>query len=128
VPVGEERSRQFELRLSLLDSLALVGSAVEVALPERVPVNAMAVPRDALVVRADGSYVMRIGDGGTSEKVAVQSGASDGELTEVEGPLKPGDLVVVRGAERLGEGQKVQIASRGEVVAGVASTAAKPPG
>jgi multidrug efflux pump subunit AcrA (membrane-fusion protein) len=116
------------LRLSLLDSLALVGSAVEVALPERVPVNAMAVPRDALVVRADGSYVMRIGDGGTSEKVAVQSGASDGELTEVEGPLKPGDLVVVRGAERLGEGQKVQIASRGEVVAGVASTAAKPPG
>jgi RND family efflux transporter MFP subunit len=128
VPVGEERSRQFELRLSLVDLLPLVGSAIEVALPERVPVKAMAVPRDALVVRADGSYVMRIGDGGTSEKVAVRSGASDGELTEVEGPLNPGDLVVIRGAERLGPGQKVQVASRGQVIAGVASTAAKPPG
>ena len=128
VPVGEERSRQFELRLSLMDSLPLVGSAIEVALPERVPVKAMAVPRDALVVRAEGSYVMRVGDGGMSEKIAVRSGASDGELTAVEGPLNAGDLVVVRGAERLGEGQKVQIASRGQVVAGAASTAAKPPG
>lgn len=128
VPVGEERSRQFELRLALIDAQPLVGSAIEVALPERAPVRAMAVPRDALVVRADGSYVMRIGEGGSSEKVAVRAGASDGELTEVEGALTAGDLVVVRGAERLSDGQKVQIASRSQVVAGVASTAAKPPG
>lgn len=128
VPVGEERSRQFELRLALLDAQPLVGSAIEVALPERAPVRAMAVPRDALVVRADGSYVMRIGVNGTSEKVAVRAGASDGELTEIEGPLSAGDLVVVRGAERLGDGQKVQVASRSQVVAGVTSTAAKPPG
>ncbi|HEU4665114.1 MAG TPA: efflux RND transporter periplasmic adaptor subunit [Dokdonella sp.] len=128
VPVGEERSRQFELRLALLDAQPLVGSAIEVALPERTPVRAMAVPRDALVVRADGSYVMRIGADGTSEKVAVRAGASDGELTEVDGALAAGDLVVVRGAERLGEGRKVQIASRSQVVAGVTSTAAKPPG
>jgi RND family efflux transporter MFP subunit len=128
VPVGEERSRQFELRLSLVDMLPLVGSAIEVALPERAPVTAMAVPRDALVVRADGSYVMRVGNGGSSEKIVVRSGASDGELTAVEGPLNAGDLVIVRGAERLGDGQKVQVASRGQVVAGGASTAAKPPG
>ncbi len=128
VPVGEERSRQFELRLALLDVQPMVGSAIEVALPERAPTNTMAVSRDALVVRADGSYVMRITDAGTAEKVAVHSGASDGELTAVEGPLEPGDLVVVRGAERLGDGQKVQIGSRSEVVAGVGSTAAKPPG
>jgi RND family efflux transporter MFP subunit len=128
VPVGEERSRQFELRLALIDTLPLVGSAIEVALPEHEPVKAMAVPRDALVMRADGSYVMRIGSNGTSEKVAVRTGASDGELTAVEGPLNPGDLVVVRGAERLGDGQKVQLASRDKVVAGVTSTAAKPPG
>lgn len=128
VPVGEERSRQFELRLALLDSQPMVGSAIEVALPERAAVKTLAVPRDALVVRADGSHVMRIGDGGSAEKVPVQSGASDGELTAVEGPLNPGDLVVVRGAERLADGQKVRIGSRSEVVAGVVSTAAKPPG
>lgn len=128
VPVGEERSRQFELRLSFVDNLPMVGSAIEVALPEREPVRAMAVPRDALVVRADGSYVMRVAGNGNSERVAVRAGASDGELTAVEGPLNAGDLVIVRGAERLSDGQKVQLASRSQVVAGVASTAAKPPG
>jgi hypothetical protein len=46
----------------------------------------------------------------------------------VEGALQAGDRVVVRGAERLSEGQKVQVAARGEIVAGVVSTAARPPG
>jgi len=128
VPVGEERSRQFELRLALLDAQPMVGSAIEVALPERAPERTLAVPRDALVVRAEGSYVMRVAEGGTAQKVAVRSGASDGELTAVDGALKPGDIVIVRGAERLADGQKVSIASRTEVVAGVVSTAAKPPG
>ena len=34
VPVGDEHARQFELRVAVDPTLALVGSAVEVALPE----------------------------------------------------------------------------------------------
>ncbi|HVT33094.1 MAG TPA: efflux RND transporter periplasmic adaptor subunit [Rhodanobacteraceae bacterium] len=117
VPVGEERSRQFELRLSLAEADLLVGSAVEVALPEREIAQTLAVPRDALVVRNDGSYVMRIKSDGTAERVEVRSGASDGELTAVTGALSAGDVVVVRGAERLGAGQKVKIAERTAVAA-----------
>jgi RND family efflux transporter MFP subunit len=128
VPVGEERSRQFELRLALGDTALLVGSAIEVALPEREAVQTLAVPRDALVVRADGSHVVRVANDGSSERVSVQPGASDGELTAVEGALNAGDLVVVRGAERLAAGQKVRIAGTMSVVAASASTAAKPPG
>jgi RND family efflux transporter MFP subunit len=128
VPVGEERSRQFELRIALNDAQLLVGNAIEVALPERDVARTMAVPRDALVVRADGSYVVRVGNDGSSERVDVRAGASDGALTAVEGALSAGDLVVVRGAERLAAGQKVQVAARMSVAAGVASTAAKPPG
>jgi RND family efflux transporter MFP subunit len=128
VPVGEEHSRQFELRIALVETPLLVGSAIEVALPERDVAKTMAVPRDALVVRADGSYVVRVGSNGDSERVNVRIGASDGELTAVEGPLNAGDLVVVRGAERLTTGQKVQIAALTTVAAGVASTATKPPG
>jgi len=127
VPVGEERSRQFELRIALKDTPLLVGSAVEVALPEREVAQTMAVPRDALVVRADGSYVVRVGGDGASERVTVKAGASDGELTAVDGALKAGDLVVVRGAERLAAGQKVQITAR-ETVAARTAVAAKPPG
>jgi hypothetical protein len=117
VPVGEERSRQFELRLSLVDADLLVGSAIEVALPEREVAETLAVPRDALVVRGDGSYVMRIKGDGTAERVEVTSGASDGELTAVTGGLAAGDIVVVRGAERLSAGQKVKIAERTAVAA-----------
>jgi RND family efflux transporter MFP subunit len=128
VPVGEEHTRQFELRLELGDAPLLVGGAIEVALPEREAERTLAVPHDALVVRADGSYVVRVADDGSSERVNVRAGASDGGLTAVEGPLRSGDLVVVRGAERLASGQKVQIAARTTVAAGSASTAAKPSG
>jgi RND family efflux transporter MFP subunit len=117
VPVGEEKSRQFELRLSLTDADLLVGSAIEVALPEREVAQTLSVPRDALVVRGDGSYVMRIKADNTAERVEVKSGASDGELTAVSGELSAGDLVVVRGAERLAVGQKVKIAERAAVAA-----------
>jgi RND family efflux transporter MFP subunit len=129
VPVGEEHSRQFELRIALGDTQLLVGSAIEVALPERDVARMMAVPRDALVVRADGSYVVRVASDGSSERVSVRVGASDGELTAVEGSLNAGDLVVVRGAERLAPGEKVQVAARGTIAGGAARmTTAKPPG
>jgi RND family efflux transporter MFP subunit len=117
VPVGEEKSRQFELRLSLDEANLLVGSAIEVALPEREVAEMLSVPRDALVVRGDGSYVMRIKADNTAERVEVKSGASDGELTAVTGALSPGDTVVVRGAERLSAGQKVKIAERAAMAA-----------
>lgn len=110
VPVGEERSRQFELRLALGEHPPMVGSAIEVALPEREVAETLSVPRDAIVVRGDGNYVMRIKADGTAERVDVKTGASDGELTAIEGPIGAGDVVVVRGAERLTAGQKVKIA------------------
>ena len=115
VPVGEERSRQFELRLALNENPPMVGSAIEVALPERAVAETLAVPRDALVVRGDGNYVMRIKADGTAERVDVKPGASDGELTAIEGSIVAGDTVVVRGAERLTAGQKVKIAERAAV-------------
>ena len=123
VPVGEEKSRQFELRLALGEDDLLVGSAIEVALPEREVAQTLAVPRDALVVRGDGNYVMRIKSDNTAERVEVKAGASDGELTAVTGELAAGDKVVVRGAERLSVGQKVRIAERPAVAESSATSA-----
>jgi RND family efflux transporter MFP subunit len=122
VPVGEERSRQFELRLALKEADLLVGSPIEVALPERDVAETLAVPRDALVVRGDGNYVMRIKADGTAERVDVKPGASDGELTAITGPIAAGDRVVVRGAERLGVGQKVRVAERAVAATGGAAS------
>jgi len=111
VPVGEERSRQFELRMTLADSAFNVGTALEIGLPERDATEALVVPRDAIVIRQTGNYLMRI-RGNTAEKIAVTSLTTDGDLVTIRGPVAAGDMVVVRGVERLQDGQRVTVASR----------------
>ena len=112
VPVGEERSRQFELRMVLADSQFNVGSALEVGLPEREATEALVVPRDAIAVRQTGDYLMRIRRDNTAERVAITSIATDGDLVTIDGPVNPGDVVVIRGVERLQHGQRVTILTR----------------
>ena len=111
VPVGEERSRQFELRMTLADSAFNVGTALEIGLPEREATEALVVPRDAIAVRQTGNYLMRI-RGDTAEKVAVTSLTTDGDLVTIRGPVAAGDVVVIRGVERLQDGQRVSVISR----------------
>ncbi len=120
VPVGDERARQFELRVGVDPALALVGSAVDVALPdvqaERGGANttaSLAIPRDALVQRSDRTYVMRITGDNKAEQITVTPGTSSGDLVAVQGPLNVGDRLVVRGAERLKAGQSVKVRSDG---------------
>ena len=113
VPVGDEKARQFELRVGVDPAFALVGSAVEVALPEtgETANAALTVPRDALVRRPDRTYVMRVSGDNKAEQIVVTPGTSSGELVEVRGALNIGDRLVVRGAERLSAGQSVAVHS-----------------
>ena len=113
VPVGDERARQFELRVALDPALALVGSAVEVALPEDGGKEALTVPRDALVQRQDQTYVMRVSAQNTAEQISVSASTATGDKVQVRGALAAGDRLVVRGAERLSAGQAVKIANGG---------------
>jgi RND family efflux transporter MFP subunit len=113
VPVGDERARQFELRVGLDAKLALVGSAVEIALPEDGGSEALTVPRDALVQRQDQTYVMRVSAQNTAEQIPVSTNSATGDKVEVHGALLAGDLLVVRGAERLNAGQAVKVANGG---------------
>lgn len=116
VPVGDERSRQFELRLTLANSALNVGTSVEVGLPEREATSALVVPRDAIAVRQEGNYLMRVRSDGTAERVAVASETTDGDLVAIRGPVSVGDTVVVRGLERLQHGQRVSITTRDAAV------------
>jgi len=115
VPVGDERARQFELRVALDPALALVGSAIEVALPEAGAESEqkLTVPRDALVQRQNQTYVMRVSAANTAEQVPVAASTAAGDKVEVQGALAAGDRLVVRGAERLAPGQSVKIAKGG---------------
>jgi RND family efflux transporter MFP subunit len=109
VPFGDGRSHMFELRIDISPVPWRVGESVRLAVPTAEPVEVLAVPRDALVLRRDGATVFRIKDDGTAERVPVQPGLGDGMLIGVTGALSTGDRVVVRGAERLRPGQTVRI-------------------
>jgi RND family efflux transporter MFP subunit len=124
VPVGEERSRQFELRLTLADNALNVGTPLEVGLPEREATDALVVPRDAIAVRQDGNYLMRVRADNTAEKVAITSIATDGDLVTIRGPVSAGDVVVVRGVERLREGQRVTVIARDAAIIGAGASGA----
>jgi len=86
-----------------------VGQLVSVGIPIRTGEQTLAIPRDALVLRQDGSYVFRINEENKAERIAVEIGDSSGDLIGVSGQLTQGDRVAVRGAENLREGAEVKI-------------------
>lgn len=112
VPVGTERSRQFELRVTLEHRPLNVGSPIEVGLPESEAAVALVVPRDAVAVRQDGNYLMRVRADGTAERVAITSETAEGNRVTVRGDIAAGDVIVVRGVERLQHGQRVRVINR----------------
>ena len=109
IPVGDERSRMFEMRIAANDPAWVVGSPVRVALPSSDPRELVAIPRDALVLRGTEVYVLRVTADNTVEKVEVDTGIGLGAMIEVIGNVSDGDRVVVRGAERLQPGQSVTV-------------------
>src|SRR5882762_4080343 len=109
VPVGDDRSRQFEVRVTFANPQWLVGTPVEVSLPSTAERTAVTVPRDALVIRQNHSYVLRVTRSDTVEELDVIPGVGFEDAVEVRGALAPGDRLVVRGAERLAAGQAVRV-------------------
>lgn len=84
--------------MALDPALALVGSAIEIALPEDRGNKALTVPRDALVQRQDQTYVMRVSAQNPAEQISVSASSATGDKVEVRGALAAGDRLVVRGA------------------------------
>jgi len=109
IPVGDVRSRMFELRIHADNPAWVIGAAVQVALPNSVPRALVAIPRDALVLRGNQTFVYRIGKGDVAERVDVEVGIGLGGMVEVIGDVAEGDQLVTRGAERLQPGQSVTV-------------------
>lgn len=109
VPVGDESSRQLELRIAIDATQMPVGSAVDVGLPSAGTRNVVAVPRDAVMLRREGDFVMRVDGAGKAERLAVETGAEVDGLVEVTGDVRVGDRLIVRGGERVEPGQAVSI-------------------
>ena len=106
--LATNRAARSKLRIALKPGDAFVGDAAKVFVPSAAPRDVLAVPRDALVLREDNTYVFKVDGKNRATRVAVETGTEDGSMVEVRGPIKAGERVIVRGAERLEAGQKVQ--------------------
>ena len=109
VPVGDDQSRMYELRITLPGNNVSAGQGVRVGIPTSPAHQVTVIPRDSLVLRRDGASVFRILDDNTAERVKVTTGVAEGDLIAVQGGIQPGDKVVIRGGERLKPGQEVDV-------------------
>jgi RND family efflux transporter MFP subunit len=111
VPAANSQSQTFEVRLDLpagAPGFVAAGQLVSVELPLSATA-ALTVPRDSVVLREDGTFVMRINKDATVEQVAVEVTEADGDNIAVRGKLHSGDRVAVRGAEALEDGELVSV-------------------
>lgn len=110
IPVGDQRSRMFEVRIAANNPAWIIGSPVRIALPNSEPRELVAIPRDGLVLRGSSIYVMRVKNDNTVEKISVQTGIGLGGFVEVIGNVNQGDRIITRGGERIQAGQLVTVA------------------
>jgi len=115
VPIADSRTRTFPVNIRLQNRVVderpvlMAGMLARAMLPIGSRKVMPLVPKDALVLNGSRRYVFVV-SGNKDQKdrsVAVSLGVADGGLIQVEGDLAVGDLVVVRGNERLKDGQQV---------------------
>lgn len=108
VPVGDA-SRLFEIRVQLQGTDWPVGVPVRVAVPVAAARQALVVPRDALVIRSFGIHVFVVLEEGQVEMRPVEVRYGEQDWIAVDGSLRAGESVVIRGNERLAPGQVVRV-------------------
>ncbi len=110
IPSADPKSQTFEVRINIpshLNEAWAAGQLVKVTVPIQTSSNSLTVHRDALILRQDGTYVVKIDAENKVHRLPVEVGTGTFERVSIKGELEHGDRVAVRGAERLDEGQKV---------------------
>lgn len=110
LPNGNHRNQAYEMRVAVNAEEGLkIGQLVSVAVPIQKPQNSLVVHQDAVVLRQEGSFVYRVNSENKVEKIFVETSTSLDHFIAVKGDLKPGDQIVIRGAESLQEGNEVTV-------------------
>jgi multidrug efflux system membrane fusion protein len=79
--------------------------------------NQTVVPVAAIQRGADGTFVFVVSPEKTVAQREVKTGVQDGDKIQVLSGVKPGDTVVVDGADRLRDGADVEIPAGGKIAA-----------
>ncbi|MDH3956368.1 MAG: efflux RND transporter periplasmic adaptor subunit, partial [Desulfobacteraceae bacterium] len=110
LPQGNPDSRTFPVRIHLPNQDYKIKGGMEamVTFNLATEIKALLVPKDAVVTAGDNRLVFTVNDGKASPVPVKIIGYYDGDVA-VEGNLKPGDQIVIRGNERLRPGQPVVV-------------------
>ena len=96
-----------ELDVANRDGLLAPGMYPSVKWPIRRSRPALFVPKTSVVTTTERTFVVR-NQNGRAEWVDVRKGAAEGDLMEVLGDLKAGDLVVRVATDEIREGSAIQ--------------------
>lgn len=114
-PAADPVARSYPARITMLET----GGDVELGMSARVAVSAnggaarIEVPVAALYSKDDKPQVLVVGEGDRVQLRAVQTAGIAGERVVISSGLKPGDRVVVAGAQLLRPGQRVRVQNGG---------------
>ena len=105
----DQKTRTMAVELDVMnrDGSLAPGMYPTVKWPVRRARPSLLVPTTSVVTTTERTFVIRDHDG-RAEWVDVKKGATDGDLVEVIGNLKPGDMVVRRANDEIREGTRIQ--------------------
>ena len=119
VPQADVRARTFPVKVRVKNTLRPDGPLLKAGMYARATLpagdgrSALLVPKDAIVLGGPKPQVVivqgaqKAGDVGTAKPLPVELGVAQGGLIQIIGDLKPGQLVVIQGNERLQPDQSV---------------------
>ena len=102
------RSLMVEFDVPNQDNKLSGGEYVQAEVKFQRHIPSLWVPASSLVHSTSGTFVLKVEDG-TLQRVMIEESIRQDGLMEVFGPLKEGELIVVKGSEELREGSKVEI-------------------
>ena len=87
VPFGNPQSHMFEVRLDVDSDVWTVGESLRLSMPTAEAKKVLAVPRDALIIRREGTSIFKLKSDATVVQVNVVVGLGAGRFIEVFGDL-----------------------------------------
>jgi len=111
IPQGDPSARTFpvEIEIANADRIIKPGMFVRAKLPAGPEIDSLIVPKDALV-RLGPTRVIYVIRNQLAVAEFVQTGLEQQDRISISGNIKPGELVVIRGNERLVPGRPQPVA------------------